>query len=436
MNTHPWHQSVRAKLALNNKFLVGDTTYGGEGCHDGDSPGVKVNDDGYGDTNELTLNAILDVECFQGLEGDPPIVHENGDGNKEINGGVNEKDDRASNDNALVSGSVWSHHSNSEEGIEHKIINFNVFATIKFEFLSSVFNMYQYMTTIIVYSGGIKGLQINCAEDGKVGRKYCRCSLHIIARRVKGNQTNNLAKVVSICLEHSEDCKVNTGGGVNCRKRSNLSIESNCLKSPSCATPNSLRVITKWRNIKMVKEDIKKKAQDDIMRAQEDMKRAQEDIKNKAQEDMKRAQEDMKRAQEARLRLRAQVSTSLISGVRLNNLQNITDDREVCKLLDRWDEEDKKRKTFRRTSSSYSCRNDVVASSSPLSPQLRAVKERSFSFITCQQSIARPESPEEIYEPSALVESSISARPIYRRREFELSDDDGDDDFEVRYDGN
>ena len=80
--------------------------------------------------------------------------------------------------NMLVKNSVWDRYN----FIDGAAQSFNAFRAIKSEFKTVV--LYG-LSTIVVYSGGSKGLQINCSEDRKQSRGNCKCSLHIVARRVR-----------------------------------------------------------------------------------------------------------------------------------------------------------------------------------------------------------------------------------------------------------
>jgi hypothetical protein len=83
--------------------------------------------------------------------------------------------------NLLKKDSVWD-DSNVNTRTINKTEPYNAFKAIKSAFKAAV--KYS-LTTIVVYSGGGKGLQINCSEDGKQSRGKCKCSLHIVARRVR-----------------------------------------------------------------------------------------------------------------------------------------------------------------------------------------------------------------------------------------------------------
>jgi hypothetical protein len=82
--------------------------------------------------------------------------------------------------NMLVKDSVWE----ASTLVDEANTPFNAFKAIKSAFKIAV--LYG-LSTIVVYSGGTKGLQVNCSEDRKQSRGKCKCSLHIIAKRVRMN---------------------------------------------------------------------------------------------------------------------------------------------------------------------------------------------------------------------------------------------------------
>jgi len=200
----------------------------------------------------------------------------------------------------------------------------SIFKSIKRIFLISVFQEYQVMSTCTVFSGGKNGLQINCAEDGTKGRKRCRCSLHIVARRYGNTNSNDVAKITSICLHHSDDCKLKNRG-VTSRKL-NLNIVSLCFDSP-----NNVQVAPEARNYF---DNVKR------FRVAEEKKRLQ-----RHQEALQCQQEASQklRIQEAILRLQRE-SDSLYSGIRLTKLNDCVSDCAKLELLSKWEEQDNTRR--------------------------------------------------------------------------------------------